>query len=116
MSGEENIVADALSRVEEVQTPMNYVALVRSQNDDEELERFLHREIGLKLEKIQIPGTGVKIYCNTATSTSRPFLTGPFCRVALDSVHGLAHPGIRATGRLVAQRYVWLSMKADCRG
>jgi len=106
-------VTDALSRVEEVQTPMDYTVLAESQKDDEELKDYLHRESGLKLEKIQIPDTGVDVYCDTATPTPRPFLTKSFCRAAFSSVHSLVHPEIKATGRLVAQRYVWPSMKAD---
>jgi len=102
VSGEGNVVADALSRVEEVQTPMDYVALARAQSDDEELEKFLQGEAGLRLEKIRIPGAGVEVYCDKATSTPKPFLTKPFRRAAFDLVHGLAHPGIRATSKLVA--------------
>ncbi|XP_029162232.1 uncharacterized protein K02A2.6-like [Nylanderia fulva] len=115
VAGVENVVADALSRIEELNSPLDYAALAQLQEKDEEIGECLRRESGLKLEKVEIPGIGRAIYCNTATTTPRPFLTRPFRRAAFDLIHNLAHPGIKATGKLVAQRYVWPSMSADCR-
>lgn len=115
VTGEENVVADALTRIEELHSPMDYAALAESQRNDEELEEYLQRETGLRLNRVEIPGTGIAVYCDTATPTPRPFLTRPFRRAAFDLVHNLAHPGIKTTGKLVAQRYVWPSMSIDCR-
>jgi len=115
VTGERNVVADALSRAEEIHSPMNYAALAESQEKDDELKKYVQGESGLRLEKVEIPGTAVAVYCDATAPTPRPFLTGPFRRAAFDLIHNLAHPGIRATGKLVAQRYVWPSMSADCR-
>lgn len=115
VSGKDNVVADAMSRIEEVQSPMDYEALAESQKEDEELKQYLDQESRLRLKKTEIPGAGVSIYCDMSTGTARPFLTEPFRRAAFDSVHRLAHPGVRTTGRLVAERYVWPSMRTECR-
>jgi len=53
------------------------------------------------------------VFCNTAGVTPRPFLTKGFRRAAFDNIHNLAHPEIN-TIKLIAQRYVWPSMRTDC--
>ncbi|KMQ86466.1 pol polyprotein [Lasius niger] len=114
IKGEENIVADALSRVAEIKMPLDYEALAKSQNDDAECEKYIGRTNGLKLKRIEIPGAGIAVWCDATTEIPRPFLTRPFRRAAFDTLHDLAHPGVRATVRLVTQRYVWPSIKKDC--
>lgn len=101
VTDKDNVVADALSRVEKVVLLLDYAALAQSQKDDEELKEYLtNQKTNLQLEKVNIPETGAAVYCDTATTTPRPFLTRPFCQAAFQSVHNLAHPGIKATGRL----------------
>ena len=36
-------------------------------------------------------------------------------RLIFDHLHGLSHPGIRATQRLIASKYVWPNMNKDVR-
>jgi len=45
---------------------MNYAALAASQQD-EELKTYLQRKSGLQLKKIEVPGTGMVVWCDTAT-------------------------------------------------
>jgi len=115
VAGPENITADALSRIEAIHSAMDYQALAKSQQEDQELAAYLHNEKGLQLTQVKIPGTELSIWCDTTSKISRPFLTKPFRRAAFDTVHNLAHPGINTTTKLVAQRYVWPSMKTECR-
>ncbi|XP_039308825.1 uncharacterized protein LOC120358487 [Solenopsis invicta] len=76
-----------MSRIEEVQSSMDYEALAESQKNDKELRQLLEQGSSLKLEKVEIPGASVAIYCDTSTGTSRSFLTKPFRRVAFDLIH-----------------------------
>ncbi|XP_012531889.1 protein NYNRIN-like [Monomorium pharaonis] len=98
-----------------MRTPMNYEELSKAQQSDEELQRFRQQNSGLKMERIKIPGTEVDVWCDMSTPTPRSFLTRPFRRRAFHTVHELAHPGIKATVRSMSQRYVWPSIKKDCR-
>ena len=112
MAGEENQIAD-LSRIEEVQSPMNFASLVASQ---EKLNACASQKSGLQLEKTEIPGTGVAVYYDMAWRlTPRPFLIKPSRRAAFDLLHNVVYLGIRATAKLTAQRYIWPFMKKDCR-
>jgi len=42
VSGEENMVADALSRVEEIRSPLDYSALAASQAADEQMRESIN--------------------------------------------------------------------------
>jgi hypothetical protein len=57
ISGQDNAVADALSRVESVIAPLSHDALATSQGGDNELRTLLASSTALQLEKQEIPGT-----------------------------------------------------------
>jgi len=61
-----------------------------------------------------IPGTTTPITCDVSTSAARPYLTRQFSKTAFNAVHRLSHPGVKATVKLMTQRFVWPSIKADC--
>jgi len=52
VSGDENVVADALSRIKELQSSIYYSMLARSLETDEELKKYKQGKLGLRLEKI----------------------------------------------------------------
>lgn len=113
--GKQNIVADALSRVEVLSDTLDYTALAKSQQEDDELKTYLRSDTGLQLKQIQMPGMDVPVFCDTMTPTARPFITKSFRRAAFNTVHRLSHPGIKATTKLVTQRFVWPSINKDCK-
>jgi cleavage and polyadenylation specificity factor subunit 1 len=114
ISGQDNVVADTLSRVESVTAPPSYGALAASQDSDDELQTLLGSTTALQLEKLPIPGTTVSIYCDTSAGRPRPYVPAPLRLQAFQSVHDLSHPGTKATAKLVAQRFVWPGMWKDC--
>jgi hypothetical protein len=114
ISGQGNIVADALSHVESVTAPSSYDALAASQDSDE-LRILLRSTTALRLEKLPIPGTTVSIYCDMSDGRSRPYVPAPLGLQVFQSVHDLSHPGTKATAKLVAQRFVWPGVQRDCR-
>lgn len=115
VAGKDNVVADALSRIEEVEPTLDFKDLARSQEQDEELRRYLREANGLHLKKVTVPGTNVHVFCDVSPTTVRPFITSPFRETVFNAVHRLSHPGTNATIKLVTQRYVWPSVKSDCR-
>jgi cleavage and polyadenylation specificity factor subunit 1 len=115
ISGRDNIVADTLSRVESVASPATPEALAAAQDEDKELSSLLSGTTALRLQKINIPGTAVSLYCDTAGVKPRPYVPSPLRRQVFDSLHSLSHPGIKATAKLVSQRFVWPAIQKDCR-
>lgn len=115
ISGTENVVADALSRVDEIAIPVDYQALASEQKSDGELLELLKNGSTLQLEKRKTPESGHNIYCDVSTSYSRPYITPSFRKQTFDALHNLSHPGAKATIKLVTQRFVWPGIRRDCR-
>ena len=55
------------------------------------------------------------ILCDTSTGTQCPLIPLDWRRVIFDSMHGLSHPGIRATQKLITARFIWPGVNADVR-
>jgi transposase InsO family protein len=115
--GPENIPADTLSRIGSISSAGDFRALSMAQENDAELQELLRPDAntGLRLEKITIPGTNLTLYCDITTGEPRPFVTPTLRRPVFNSLHNLSHPGIRATTKLVTDRFVWPNIKRDCR-
>jgi len=50
---------------------------------------------------------GKELTCMGQTGALRPVVPVSLRRKVFDSIHGLAHAGVRATKRLMTSRYVW---------
>lgn len=92
--GEGNCVADALSRVEELESYLNYEALATSQQEDEELKSYLESDSVLRLRLVPFL-TLQSVFCDVISSAERPFITEYFHKAEFKSVHQLPHPGAR---------------------
>ena len=107
IKGSENVVAEALSRVEAVSSSISYEDLARSQTDDESLESFLkNSQYSLQLEKVTLPSSLTSIHCDTPTGKPGPFLNTPFRRTVFDMIHGLNHPEIKSTYKLLSNPFI----------
>jgi cleavage and polyadenylation specificity factor subunit 1 len=111
ISGQDNIVADALSRVEPITALVNRDGLAAAQDGDEKLRTLLVCNTTLQLEKHLIPGTSIELYCDTSAVKPRPHATSPLRRQVFDS-H--SHPGRKATAKLVSQGFVCPAIQKDC--
>lgn len=114
VSGKDNVVADALSRINEVKLPIDYQSLASEQETDAELRDLLQSGCSLDLKKIALGESGIQVYCDV-TASPRPFVTSSFRRQVFDTLHNLSHPGVKATVRLVTERFVWPGVRKDCR-
>jgi len=101
--------------VESVCKQPDFQELAKAQEEDAELKKLLKTETALQLERIAIPGSTERLICDTSTKILRPFVTAAFRRQIFDSLHNLAHPEIKATVKMITQRYVWPDIKKDCR-
>lgn len=115
IKGEDNVVADAMSRVESISLEQEYESLAQAQETDADLAQLLLDTSCLKLSKVSVPSTGISLYCDVSTGRTRPYVPHDMRRAIFNKLHGLSHPGVRATTRLVTERYVWPSINKDCR-
>lgn len=113
VQGSQNVAADALSCMEvsalhtDNASPLvDFWALALAQVNDPDLAR-LQTQSSLRLQAVPLAfGEGVSIVCDVSTPVQRPYIPANFHRAIFDSLHGMLHPGIRATRRLVTSRYV----------
>lgn len=116
ISGKDNVVADTLSRVDELGAPIRLEDLSKAHENDSELARYVSEGSSLRLQKMDYPpGSSNSLYCDTSTPTVRPFVTKEFRKQVFLSLHSLSHPGPAATAKLVAARFVWPGIRKDCR-
>jgi transposase InsO family protein len=59
----------------------------------------------LRVTTIKMDNTSIMV--DTSSGVFRPLVPAVFRRPVFEAVHNLAHPGIRATRRLIASRFVW---------
>ncbi|GBP36810.1 Retrovirus-related Pol polyprotein from transposon 17.6 [Eumeta japonica] len=69
ISGRDNVVADTLSRIEQLDNVVDFVKLANAQESDPELEQILKDGSALQLQKIHVPGTK---QTSIATSVHQP--------------------------------------------
>lgn len=125
IAGKDNVVADALSRPDpsnEAQPPsairllaglppsVDLPAIARAQKDspptDPQIGKFDNFEIGIK---------DCPLRCEVSQANPRPVVPEVLRRAVFDSLHSFAHPGRKATQRLISYRFFWPIMSADIR-
>lgn len=92
ISGKDNVVADALSRVDTISTPsvINFEDVAADQVGDTELQSLLQSP-SLKFEQRPFTGKGVQLYCDVSVDGKvRPYIPLPHRRRVLETLHGLS--------------------------
>lgn len=117
ISGEENVVADAFSRIHAIDMPVivSTQELAEAQKDDEELENLIKApdESSLQLRGLRVDSTDTVVYCDITGTNIRPYVPKTLRRRVFDNAHNLSHPSGRATKKTVAQNFVWPRMNQD---
>jgi len=123
VKGKENVVADYLSRIEQISyvagiysNHIDYNVLATDQEKDEELKEIIkgkNKNISISLIKMPIPGSHKLIYCHLHKNIARPFVPNSHRKVVFQRFHNLSHPGTRATGKLIKGKFFWPSMATD---
>lgn len=118
LPGRLNTPADSLSRI--YSEPINvskidYNLLAKLQNEDLELQELLNnpKSDNLKIEKIFIPEQGLKLYVDTSNTKHRIYVPEPFRLPIFNSLHSLCHPGVKASIKLLTERFFWKNIKKD---
>lgn len=117
ISGKDNFVADALSRVNAITTPsvINFDDIAVDQVADPELQKLLtSKTSSLRLDTRIIGQSSKQIYCDVSgNGQPRPFIPKHHRVSVMHAVHDLSHPGVRATRKLISAKFVWPSMNKD---
>ena len=106
ISGQTNVVADALSRI-------TCAIVHESFLNDEILRSDLPTKDDLQSFSNQYTFTNGIYYDTSISGISRPILGTNARRKAFDAVHSLHHPGFKGTYELMRTKVVWPSMRRD---
>ena len=118
IKGTSNSPADALSRIEANAISTNpslgldLQAMASAQDSDPDITRLRSSQTSLTLEPVPLPMSESTILCDTSTGVARPL---EFRHAVFNLLHSLSHPGIRATQKLLTDRYVWPNINTDVR-
>ncbi|GFY40870.1 transposon Ty3-I Gag-Pol polyprotein [Trichonephila inaurata madagascariensis] len=114
VSGSDNSVADALSRINALNLSITDLQhLDDSQTKDEELKTLISStDLSIKLKPLKM-GNALEIFCDVSREKVRPYVPEELRFEVFRSLHNLSHSGIRATKRLIQDRFVWPSMLKD---
>lgn len=112
ISGEDNAVADTLSRVEAINMPsiLDATTIASEQQKDAELGQ-LATQTALNLQKVTIDGQSIQ--CDISDGLVRPYLPTPLRRRAFNLVHNLSHPSGRVSSKMLRAKYVWPGIRKD---
>ena len=118
VAGVDNVVADTLSRppvpgavaaVPAADSSLDLAAIAEAQRTCPAVAAA--DSSSLKLQLIRFGD--VRVLCDTSLEQPRPFIPLSHRRLVFAALHGLAHPGMRASRRLLAERVVWEGMNKD---
>ena len=116
--GSANAAADALSRIYSIGQNIDYTCLATAQPTNIEFQQLSadteKRRNSLKIKFFPIPGGSHQLACDTTTSRIRPIIPRNFRSQILSTVHNLSHPGVRATTKLITERFCWPGVRKDC--
>ena len=122
VSGKENPVADALSRIEIGQNMvaalhegLDFTAMARDQQHDPDIQAYRTAITGLRFEDVQIANSSLTLLCDVSTGVQRPIVPTGWRKRVFDSIHNLSHPGILTTIKLVTTKFVWHNIAKQIR-
>ena len=112
IGGKNNTVVDTLSRgeISAITSPhpgVDYNAMEAAQRTDEGITSVRTATPSLVIRDVPLGNNGELICCDISTGRRRPLVPDTWQRTVLDAVHGLSHPSIRTTKKMVAVKFVW---------
>ena len=116
ISGVDNVVADSLSRIQTLTTTtaVDLKLMAELQSQDTQVQQMISSHT-LRVKAMPLPTGAGTILCDTSQASPRPLVPQAMRRSVFDTLHGLSHPGIKATTKLVTSRFVWPSINHDVR-
>ncbi|GFS54678.1 integrase catalytic domain-containing protein [Trichonephila clavipes] len=95
VQGNDNVVADALSKIESVST-IDYDAIAEKQQHDKELQKLIQGSSSLQFKPSTLP-SGKTIWCDISILKIRPYIPEEFRMQMFQQIHGFCLLGVRST-------------------
>jgi RNase H-like domain found in reverse transcriptase/Reverse transcriptase (RNA-dependent DNA polymerase)/Integrase zinc binding domain len=106
-----SLVAEhGVATVQNCSVGMDFAALAAEQSRRADCE-VMQASASLQVRRCKIDKS--EVLCDMSTEIVRPLVRAAWRLLVFAALHNIAHPGIRASKRLIAARYIWPSMAAD---
>ena len=119
VKGVDNVVADCLSRPDTSSifrdTKIDFAKMAADQKEDKDLQELQQSQTSLSFKTFPLISSEGSIICDVSTGKPRPVVPSTHRRAVFNSIHGLSHPGVRATQQLITARFVWHGINRDVR-
>ena len=108
-----NAVADCLSRspINNISLGIDYTEMDQAQHVSLEFQAYPTAITNLQLANMPLHPSCPVLLCDISTGTPRPNVPTEFRRNVFETLHNLAHPGQKATLKLISQKFVWHGMR-----
>ncbi|GFY42998.1 transposon Ty3-I Gag-Pol polyprotein [Trichonephila inaurata madagascariensis] len=89
--------------------------MAREQQKDSQLQDILASfcPISLVLQPFSVGQPPITLHCDVSMYHICPFVPEIFRWEIFNNLHALSHPGVRASLKMVAERYMWPAMRQD---
>ncbi|XP_059361850.1 uncharacterized protein LOC132101153 [Carassius carassius] len=104
-----------LRRVCGIHLGLDYNSMAVIQTTDPDVQRLKTSTTGLQIKDVVFGNAGTTLLCDISTGSPRPIVPSGWRRQVFDAIHGLSHPGAKASQRLVSAKFVWHGLKKDVR-
>ena len=117
VAGKDNFVADCLSRAVtgSVHLGLDYTAMAEDQTMDSEVQAYRTAPSALLMEDVVFDAANATLLCDVSTGQPRPMVPAGWRRKVFDTIHGLSHPWVKASTKLVRAKFVWPGLRRDVR-
>ena len=87
---------------------LDYDAMAACQKDDPEIRAYRTTISGLQFEDISFGAQGATLLCDVSIGHPRPIVPAGWIRKVFlfYYIHGLSHPSMRATRKLMATKFI----------
>ena len=120
ISGSSNVVADALSRLDigAIEATVTPQIIASEQQEDAEIQQFRKNEDGkYEIRDVSYDPSNLNtiLTCIVHNGILKPVVPKNLRKRLFQQIHGLSHPGVKATISLLRNKYFWPKMINDIR-
>lgn len=96
-------------------SPIDFEDIAKEQKTDATLQKLLENTTttSLNLKPLKMSSSSVVVICDTSTEKARPYVPRSMQKQIFDQFNNLAHPGVKASTKLIAYRFVWQNMSRN---
>ncbi|GFN81500.1 Pol polyprotein [Plakobranchus ocellatus] len=81
--------------------------MAAAQTSSADVQTYNRALTNLQITSTKLNDKGPELLCGISTGRARPIVPPDFRRSVFEAVHNLSHPGVKATVKLVSEKFVW---------